>query len=267
MRASAVSERVTPSIRTGRDHPTTIVLSMHKGASTFISADLAPRVCRVFKGLEHLEIGSLVNRGSSYEELALPSCGVFASRVYPDLIGNLIEDPEPLGGRFGDKKLVVLRRDPRDAIVSLYYSVAYSHDPRNVRRPEQWLRLREQLRADGLRDGIKRLVNRAPIKEFKAISSFVRQRPESLVTNYETLVLEFDAWLDALADHLGWDTTQLDRVRDGLSESVRPPERERPEEHKRRVRPGNWRDVFDDELEGVFRDRVGRELEEAGYTW
>jgi len=267
MRASAVSDRAAPPIRTGRDHPTTIVLSMHKGASTFISADLAPRVARVFKGLEHLEIGSLVNRGSSYTDLALPARGVFASRVYPDLVEHLIEDPEPGAGRFGDKKLIVLRRDPRDAIVSLYYSVAYSHDPRNVRRPEQWLRLREQLRADGLSDGLKRLVNRAPIKEFKAISAFVREHPGALVTSYETLVLGIDEWLASVADHLGWDEAQRARIGEGLGESVRPPDEVRPDRHKRRVLPGNWRDVFDDELEGIFRDRVGPELDEAGYSW
>ena len=267
MKSLAVSERAEPTIRTGRDHPTTIVLSMHKGASTFISADLAPRMCKEFEGLEHREVGSLINRGSTYRDLALPAKGVFASRVYPDLIGGLLEDPEPDSGRFADKKILVLRRDPRDAIVSLYYSVAYSHSPRNVRRPEQWLRLREQLRADGLGDGLKRLVNRAPIKEFRAIASFVREHPGALVTSYETLVIEPHAWLSEVGAYLGWDKTQRTRIGKRLAKTVRPPYKVRPDRHKRRVLPGNWREVFDDELESVCRDRVGPELEEAGYTW
>lgn len=254
-------------ITSGTDHPTTLVLSMHKGASTFISADLAPRMCRAFKGLKHIELGSLINRGSSYEDLAVPEHGVVVSRVYPDLVEHIIERPSPIGGRFHDKKIVMLRRDPRDAIVSLYYSVAYSHDPRNVRRPERWLKLREQLRADGLRDGIKRLINRAPIKEFKAIGAFAHDHSWALMTDYETLVTDPDAWLERVASYLGWDDTQLDAVGKGLAESVRPPQEEQPDQHKRRVRPGNWREVFDDELETMFRAQVGRELDDAGYTW
>ena len=53
----------------------------------------------------------------------------------------------------------------------------------------------------------------------------------------------------------------------GFGETVGPRDEVRPDRHKRRVLPGNWREAFDDELESVFRDRVGPELEEAGYTW
>ncbi|MHC5005306.1 MAG: hypothetical protein ACYTJ0_19560 [Planctomycetota bacterium] len=109
-------------VNPGGDLPTAILLAVHKGASTFLAAELAPAICRELPGIEHLRIGWSHLRGTPPEAMALPPTGTIATRVYPDLFDRLVEDPPPAGGRFADKRIVLVRRDPRDAAVSLLYS-------------------------------------------------------------------------------------------------------------------------------------------------
>ncbi|MCK4871408.1 MAG: sulfotransferase domain-containing protein [Phycisphaerales bacterium] len=251
---------------TGRDHPTTIICCVHKGASTFVAGGFAQAVQRALPGIEHIPVHYRMVRGESIEALALPPTGVLATRVYPDQYDLLVEDPPPTAGRFADKKLIMLRRDPRDAAVSAYYSTAYSH-PVPPDRPEQFLEERRRLIEIGPAKGVLRYKADKIIDEFLATVRFMRSYPRTLLTTYEELVSDFDAWFTRIADHLGWSMDVRSEISRGLAAQVQAPTAEDPSKHVRRVTPGNWRDVFDDALRTVFEERLGDDLLDAGYTW
>jgi hypothetical protein len=247
-------------------HPTTLLLSVHKGASSFLSAEFAPAMAKTFKGMRHVEMGQEIVDGRTVEDLPLPPTGVVASRVYPYLYETAIEDPVPAGGRFADKKLIMLRRDPRDVAVSLYYSIRFSHTSK-TRDPEAFVNKRAALEELDVVEGILQHTSKTAISQFLATTRFIEKYPHTCLTTYETLTMDFPAWMKQVQKHLGWTDEQAAAVSSGLERTVEAPKKVDPYKHKRRVTPGNWREVFDDRVRAVFERRIGRELADAGYVW
>lgn len=247
-------------------HPTTLLLSVHKGASSFLSNDFGPAIARAFPGMRHVEIGQEIVNGKKVEDLPLPPTGVVASRVYPYLYDTAIEDPVPAAGRFADKKLIMLRRDPRDVAVSLYYSIRFSHTSK-TRDPEAFVERRAALENLDVVEGILQHTSKTAINQFLTTFRFLERYPHTCLTTYETLTTDFPAWRKGVQDHMQWTAEQGEKVFAGLDKSLEPPKTIDPYKHKRRVTPGNWREVFDQRVRDVFERRIGRELQEAGYTW
>ncbi|MHC4990973.1 MAG: hypothetical protein ACYTGC_08325 [Planctomycetota bacterium] len=253
-------------MRSATAPPTVIFLSVHKGASTFLAAQLAPAICREMPGVEHLRIGWHLLRGTPMSQMTLPPTGVVATRVYPAHFDQLIEDPPPAGGRFADKHLVMVRRDPRDAAVSLFYSKAYSHRV-PPGKEQKFLEERARLQAMSPADGIWELTSEEPIEEFRATTRFLERFPQTCLVPYELLVGDFERWYRTVADHLQWSSPLAERIAEGLAATVQPPAAEDPHQHKRRVTPGNWREVFDERLRALFEREIGSEMAQAGYDW
>ena len=63
-----------------------------------------------------------------------------------------------------------------------------------------------------------------------------------------------------------WPDDLIDDVKANFTDSFQPPDAQDPLKHKRRITPGNWKDVFDDELERLFERTVGDRLRANGYT-
>lgn len=247
-------------------HPTTLLLSVHKGASSFLSNDFGPAVARAFSGMKHIEMGQEIVDGKTVEDLPLPPAGVIASRVYPYLYETAIEKPVPSRGRFSDKKLIMLRRDPRDVAVSLYYSIRYSHTSK-TRDPEAFLDKRAALEQLDVVEGVLQHTSKTAISQFLATFRFLEKYPHTCLTTYEMLTTDFPSWRARVTEHMEWTPEQAGMIFSGMERSLEPPAKVDPNKHKRRVTPGNWREVFDDRVRAIFERRVGAELAEAGYTW
>jgi len=247
-------------------HPTTILLSVHKGASSFLASEFAPAMVRVFPGLRHVIVGQEIVNGRTVADLPLPPAGVVASRVYPFLYDTIVEDPVPEAGRFAGKKLLMLRRDPRDVAVSFYYSIRYSHTAR-TRNPDGFRAKREALQRLAVTEGVARETARTAINQFRATAEFLQRHPGTCLTTYEQLVGDFAGWMETVRGYLGWTPEQAAAVGAGLEQTVRAPARPNPRKHKRRVTPGNWREVFDDRLRDMFESSIGPLMAEAGYAW
>lgn len=247
-------------------HPTTLLLSVHKGASSFMSNDFGPAIARAFPGMRHMEMGQEIVNGKTVEELPLPPTGVVASRVYPYLYETAIEEPVPAAGRFADKKLIMLRRDPRDVAVSLYYSIRFSHTSK-TRDPEAFVDKRAALENLDVVEGILQHTSKTAINQFLATFRFVEKYPHTCLTTYESLTTDFRAWRGQIERSMQWTPEQANAIFAGMDKSIEPPAKEDPYKHKRRVTPGNWREVFDDRVRELFERRIGRELKIAGYTW
>lgn len=247
-------------------HPTTILLSVHKGASSFLSNDFGPAIARAFPGMRHVEMGQEIVNGKTVEDLPLPPTGVVASRVYPFLYETAIEEPVPAGGRFSDKKLIMLRRDPRDVAVSLYYSIRFSHTSK-TRDPEAFLDRKAALENLDVVEGVLQHTAKTAINQFLATFRFFERYPHTCLTTYESLTTDFPSWRAQIERHMQWTPEQSSKVFAGLDKSLEPPSKVDPHKHKRRVTPGNWREVFDDRVRELYERRIGRELQEAGYHW
>jgi len=139
---------------------------------------------------------------------------------------------------------ILLVRDPRDALVSEYFSIAFTHS------------LPEAVGPDGARAAF--LTERAAAQA-SAIEDFVIRRAKLLNTTlmeyrpmltdkrtalffYEDVILKKRAWVAEMAAHFGW-TTGSDAFLDGMMGWADVlPQAERPREFIRRVRPGDHKE-------------------------
>jgi len=246
--------------------PSVIFLAMHKGGSSFIARDLAAAIDRDIDGLESVNIGNQVDdEERTFEELALRIVGTAAVRVYPPEYDQLVERSPAKNGRLSNIKLVALQRDPRDAAISRFFSVAYSHSPPR-KGAEEFLNRRKRLAAMGPDDGVVRMV-KPTMREFEHFYRILDSRPDALVTTYETMVTDYRGWLHKVGCHVGWSTAQQEAVFARTKDSLEFPVVGDPTEHVRRITPGNWRRYDRPELRDEFNKRGGDLLKRAGYHW
>ncbi|WP_376096981.1 hypothetical protein ACE7GA_05870 [Roseomonas sp. CCTCC AB2023176] len=138
---------------------------------------------------------------------------------------------------------VLLVRDPRDALVSEYFSNAYSHSiPPEGEARDQML----QQRADALRASIAEYVLRMAPNFRNTLREYIPflQHPHLRLYQYERAILDKRWFLRDLCDHYGWSVsdTQLGHI---LGWADVMPEEENPTQFVRKVRPGDHLDKLD----------------------
>lgn len=243
----------------------TVFITVHKGASSFIADGLA----RFLVDTEHfdsfLPVGSLRIRDQKISDIeSWPEKGRVAVRVYPAEFRDLLKDSPGFEDFAANAALVFVQRDPRDAAVSLFYSKAFSHTT-NVVNKERFIQERQRMQEMTPREGVSELTARLAIAEFSKLHQ-LHEEYGGLLTSYEDLVTEPASWFATLGEYAGWPTSLTRAVTEEFSDSFTPPETADPLQHKRRITPGNWREVFDDELSAEFEAKVGPRLKASGYT-
>jgi hypothetical protein len=275
--------------------PNIFVLCMHKAASTFVADVLLPSIAIRTGEYNLFNVGSMLIRyreqeqaatgevpkwvaESQYDQLMrcfgekpLPKSNGVIGRVYP---GHLKAIEQSLGIKLPDagNRLVIVRRDPRDALVSLYYSLTVSHNPTRIEGDQAYFKKnREQLQSQSVREGIKSILSSTGTDvtsgEFLRCTQLLRDNPDACDLPYELLMNHPRQWLTRFVEF-----GQLEKYVDAewlsvMLSHLQPPEVEDPTSHKRRMRPGNWIEVFDDELRAMLEEKIGNRMQEFGYHW
>jgi hypothetical protein len=141
---------------------------------------------------------------------------------------------------------ILLVRDPRDALISEYFSTAYTHSLPSA-TTEASDGARERFLAD-------RVVARA-----SAIADFVLQKAKSMnrtmmdyeqtaadprtkLFHYEDVILNKRPWLASMAAHFGWDGGAPGFIEGMMGWADKIPTQENPREFVRRVLPGDHKE-------------------------
>jgi hypothetical protein len=214
-----------------------LAFSHHKAGSTMLTGIL--KALSAAAGVTFVTIpGELFHRGIDLRAVDLEvdygdKGYCFAGyRFFP-------ESPMPL---IASAPTVLLVRDPRDAVVSLYYSARDSHvvpDAEGAVR-ERLLARRENARRTPIDQWA--IENHGAVVE--AMTGFVAQgfhvRPNVAIYRYEDIIFEKRAWIDDMLAWYGWEVP--DAV---VAEVVRTfdviPRKADPGKHIRQVHPGNHR--------------------------
>lgn len=159
-------------------------------------------------------------------------------------------------------------RDPRDLLVSSYFSTKDSHTPMG-----DVLEVRAVLREKSKKDGMLYLIEHLTKKGmFNAVRSWVEAPPSENVRliRYEDLTgADQLAEMDALMRHCGIDIprAELETLLDRYSFS-RMNDRKKAGEvsHYRKGKSGDWQNHFDDDIEQAFRQATGNLLDILGYS-
>lgn len=164
-------------------------------------------------------------------------------------------------------------RDPRDLVVSLYFSVKVSH-PTIGTISEQ----RENLIRLGKEEGLCNVIDRMAARgEFRALRSWAKIAPDDknlAAFRYEDLTdsNQFATWRRLFAHcDIQMPDAQLRQLLERNSFAELTHGRERGSEdvsaHLRRGVAGDWKNHFTPVVEKKFQAVTGRLVDELGYEW
>jgi hypothetical protein len=230
--------------------PTIFHATHWKSGSQWVSSVLkyaAPRrVIQPAAGIDEL-LGGPIKQGCIYTP-------VYAS--YTRFRALVPEDP-------ADRTFFVIR-DPRDALVSWYFSLRYSHEP-------EWptvLESREELRGLSKAEGLALMIG----KHMRELSLIQQEWIVAGVTifRYEDLVADEQKSFKQIFDFCRLRTPNLHRrlivLRHNFrAQTWRRSRRENPSSHLRKGIVGDWKNHFDDRLKDLYKAHHGATLVQAGY--
>jgi hypothetical protein len=168
-------------------------ITMHKCASTLFSNFVLPRA----KNLQHVDYLHQIEvkkfNGIDFQEFGFlyGPCRVSVNRrdpLFRDVIRHIIEP-----GFLKDKRAVFFVRDPRDILISSYYSFGFSHAfSENPELREMQEQFRNEIRKQTLDEYC--VANAASWNEYFAlIQRMIRECKDGILLRYEELIHDFDA--------------------------------------------------------------------------
>jgi hypothetical protein len=213
------------------DRPSVLHFTLHKCASVYLRAKLHALARKT--GLIPLDLDGHFFDSGKPERFSLSPRGFFYGpfRSLDDAFGVPRQWPD-----FAGYKLIMVLRDPRDVLTSLYFSTAYSHrTPRGAGR-DSFLSLRDEARHIDINDYVRQEADRFH-RRYRAYL-LLESRTGAHVTTYERLVTMPDVWLSELLAYLDvemstWSRRRLISARDFAVD------REDPTAHVRQVSPGD----------------------------
>jgi hypothetical protein len=247
--------------------PAFFVLSVRKSGSTMLNSAMR-RLARINQ-LNFVDVGGTMFRNdipaalwSKDEDL---SAIIYPGNVY----GGFRNFPTGMARHplFIAGKKILLVRDPRDALVSEYFSTAYSHKVPDAESGAQGVRQRllkqrEVARETDVEEFVK---ERAPamrrtIAEYKNLLS----DQNTLLLKYETIIFNKDEMLTKIIRHFGWNCRpgQLKAILETID--VRPSE-ERPREFVRKVTPGDHLEKLSPNTITMINEQMKDVLGQFGY--
>jgi len=137
---------------------------------------------------------------------------------------------------------VIMIRDPRDVLVSAYYSYSTSHSvPNDKNKAEEFLALREKISKLSVDEYVKEMCSETE----EIMSQYVELNntcPSARVMKYEDMIADFSEWFETLIGHCEWTvSTQLREQIAAQAEKARTPSSEDSSRHRRQVLPGDYK--------------------------
>ncbi len=235
------------------------VLGVRKSGSSIMNSMLAP--LGKINGYDFIDVGGHFFKQDVPEEAWRTDQAALSLLEPGHLYGGFRTMPKVFQHStvFRDGRKILLVRDPRDALVSEYFSVAYTHT------------LPAAAQRGGVREGF--LKERAAARRM-AIEDFVIERaagfnktlmeyrgvltdPKLALYFYEDVILHKRAWLADIAVHFGWHAGSAAFLDGMMGWADEIPSEERPRKFVRRVTPGDHKQKLSSQVIG----RLNRILE------
>ncbi len=250
-------------IRTDLDSPALFLFGIRKSGSSIMNAmvmalaemndanfvDVAGKLfakgVRVRDWQSDEAMGALVHRGNVYGGFRNAPLGIANHPLLP-----------------GSPK-VLLVRDPRDALVSEYFSNAYSHSlPKEGEMLDVMLAERSAALRNSIADYVMRMAMnfRNTLRQYDAFLAM----PNMRLYRYEDAIMNKRWFLEDLCVHYGWEATET-QIEQILGWADVLPDEEKPTEFVRKVTPGDHMDKLDATTIAQLSEMFAAELDHYGY--
>jgi hypothetical protein len=236
--------RIVFEIDFGLEGPAYFVFGVRKSGSTLLN--------RVAAALSELNRRMFVNVGDAFfQQNVLPIDWQFDPAL-PEILhpgnvyGGFRDMPFPLlsSTLFERSPKVLIVRDPRDALVSEYFSNAYSHPiPDQTLESSDTKALMERHRQQALKSGPDIYVLEQARDMARTITEFaaVAKASTTMLVKYEDYIFNKRQLICNIAQHFGW-TIDEDSIVKILQWADIRPEKEDPRAFIRKVTPGDHRE-------------------------
>lgn len=248
----------------GSDHPSILHFSLNKAATQHVRRLLTR--CVAPTGLVPVH----VNGYAFWSDLPYADQGpVVAPELAPAFHprGYLYSSFGGFVGGLADldryRKLLVVR-DPRDILVSQFFSITTSHQTPGAAKRDEFLRRRQHARDIGI-DAYA--LERAPVVQaiLRRYADELLPVPGTLVATYEELVTDLGAWLRRTIAFLELEADD-DLVATLVSEGRPAPAREDTTAKRRQVTPGDHRRKLAPETVAALDEKLAPQLAAFGYA-
>lgn len=216
-----------------------IFVTLHKCATTFFASKVLP----AFKGRVYVDYQLLHYRDNGNFNVKIRRFGYIYGpvRILDELhptyeITNRILRKANLRGR----KIIFLVRDPRDILVSMYYSFGFSHSfSPNREIKEYQVKRRQKIRQMTIDEYALQAAHELKEK-FDIIYSLMQYAPDKILLKYEDMIENFAYFYSQL-----YGFVQLNEgVKEMMLKQTRPRKVEQQLQHKRKGKPGNYKEKF-----------------------
>ncbi len=239
------------------------VFALHKAGSVLLNKivqDLCDHV-----GVTYVSLPSHCFRiGLPIQELPSTTSQIFLDRGY--CYGGFRLWPRNFEIPFvSESKPILLVRDPRDRLVSHYFSLRESHpEPgREMKGVRHTLANRPKARSLSL-DEFAMQVAPDFLEELRVYREALCETCYTRVYRYEDVIYRKLAWVRSLVRHFGWEVP--DDVCSTISaKHDRIPAQEDASRHIRQVHPGNFRKHLSSQTIDQLNDLFGPEMRFFGY--
>lgn len=249
---------------TSSDHPSILHLSLNKAATQHVRRLLVR--CSAPAGLVPVHLNGYAfwsdlpyaDHGAVVDPALAPA---FHPRGYLySSFGGFVGGLDDLD-RY--RKLLVVR-DPRDVLVSQFFSIAASHQTPGAAKRAEFLQRRQHAREIGI-DAFA--LERAPVVKatLRRYADELLPVSGTLVTTYEELVTDLGAWLRRTLAFLDLPADEA-VVAELVAASAPAPRREDVTAKRRQVTPGDHRRKLAAETIAALDEQLADELAAFGYT-
>ncbi len=249
------------------EHPSIVHFSFNKAATQYVKSVL--RRCAVESGMVPVAIHDYAFHTDFPRLHHLPPeevskySHIFREKGYLySVFGGMIEGLPHLD-RY---KVVLVARDPRDMLVSGYFSIAYSHSvpSKTGDKYEGFMQQRREARGLTIDDYVVAESDKV-LEQFLRYQTLLDEHPDMYLTTYERLAVDFEGWLGDLIEYCELD------VSSSLFESIvrenerATPKKENVHQHLRKGQAGDYKEKLKPETIEYLDVKFASVLARYGY--
>ena len=250
--------------REREDIPSFFAVGLPKAGSTLLEYLLRPMARHV--GLAPYSLaGALFKLGIAPQKATLGPDDLFDPVGYA-FLGFRSWHPEHALPGWARGRVLFLVRDPRDMVVSQYFSEAYSHRPPGSLADDTEARIfserRDALRKMALDDYALEMARVVAHHYARTRSAIAPAEPR--IWRYEDVIFDKLRWMHEMLDHLGLRLPDRAIARIVDRQDIRPAS-EDIQQHVRKVTPGDHREKLKPETIARLNEILADMLGEHGY--
>ena len=237
-------------------------ITLHKAASSLFASYVLKNV----PGYKHVDYETNIFFGKKDKALAFEKNNhVYGPvRLVADENADTYEIVAQIikNGFINDKKCIFMTRDPRDIIVSSYYSFGYSHQlSTDEKIKEKQLKSREKIQQMGI-DDFSTWNAAAVAKRFELMSQLIDRCKDYVLLKYEDMVADYEQFYNDLSTFL----PLKNEVKQKLFNLSRPKETEDISQHKRSGKIAGYREKLKGETITEMSRLLGDILSKFNYN-